>query len=357
MKNKEFHTGFKLNDQSFSNADEIVAFSQSISKEAHSFLIDWFSNDDFITVKTSGSTGKPKNIRLKKEFMKNSAFATGSYFDVYENSKALCCLPIDFIAGKMMLIRALTLGWHLDIIEPNSNPLEGVKKHYDFSAMIPLQLRNSLDKLHWIKKLIVGGGVVSEDLQKSIQETSTEIYATYGMTETITHIAAKKLNTLLSLRGEAPKQSLYEVLPNISISTDKRNCLVIDAPKVSDEKITTNDVVEIISETEFLWKGRYDNVINSGGIKLHPEEIEKKLSSYFASRFFVAGIPDEKLGEKLILIVEGVYSDIISNQVRNLKNVLTQYEIPKDLFFVSEFSETGSGKIQRKETLKKIQPS
>jgi O-succinylbenzoic acid--CoA ligase len=350
---KLVHKNFQLNGQYFLNSKEIIEFSQSISKEIHAFLKDWFSEEDYVLVETSGSTGTPKTIQLQKDFMINSALATGTYFDLPKKTTALCCLPIGFIAGKMMLVRAMILGWHLDVIEPNSYPLESIDKEYDFSAMVPLQLSNSLEKINFIKRLIVGGGVVSEDLQDAIQKVTTEIYATYGMTETITHIAVRKLNNLSSLRGNMIKQSHYVSLPNVSISKDDRNCLIINAPKVSQEKVITNDVVEIISENKFIWKGRYDNVVNSGGIKLHPEEIEKKLSLHIKAKFFVAGIPDEKLGEKLILIIEGKENSVILKEVRNLKT-LSKFEVPKETFFVKKFIETETGKIQRAQILQKI---
>ncbi|MBL4604361.1 MAG: AMP-binding protein [Flavobacteriaceae bacterium] len=353
MKNS-VHKKFELNGNSFSNEEELIAFSKTVSVSLYRFLSDWFSGEDCITVKTSGSTGKPKEIQLKKEYMINSALATGRYFNLEEKTTALCCLPIDFIAGKMMFVRAITLGWQLDLIEPNSEPLKESNQKYDFCAMVPLQLSNSLDRIHQVKKLIVGGGMVSPQLQSSLKALSTEVYATYGMTETITHIAVKKLNHHLSLQGSITKQSHYLTLPNVSISTDNRNCLVISAPKVSSEEIITNDVVEIISENEFLWKGRYDNVINSGGIKLYPEEIEKKLSPYLSTRFFVTGIPDDILGEKLVLIIEGKENMIISAEVKNLKNILSKFETPKDVFFIAGFVETETGKIQRKETFELI---
>lgn len=342
---------FQLNGRSFSNATELISYAEKVSISLHRFLMDWFSDDDIVIVKTSGSTGRPKEISLKKEYMKNSALATGSFFNIQEKTSALCCLPIEYIAGKMMVVRAMVLGWHLDVIEPTSNPLNDIEKNYDFSAMVPLQLGNSLEKIQLIDQLIVGGGVVSHSLETAIQGLSTKIYATYGMTETITHIAIKPLN--LSLRGSMTKQS-YKTLPNIFITTDTRNCLVINASKVSDEPVITNDIVETVSPTEFQWKGRFDNVINSGGIKLYPEEIERKLSPYIPERFFVAGLPDEQLGEKLVLIVEGEKSDIISNRVRNLKDVFSKFEVPKEIFFTSEFSETPTGKIQRTKTLAQV---
>ena len=356
MKSLRFNKNFELNGKSFSSVDELLAFSEAINTSVFTFLTEWFTTDDYIIVHTSGSTGKPKPIQLKKEFMINSAKATGDFFNLKENTTALLCLSTDYIAGKMMLVRALVLGWKLDIVEAISNPLKGIEKEYDFSAMVPLQLQDSLENLYKVKKLIVGGGVVSNELIQQIQSLDTEVFATYGMTETVTHIAVKKLNNLTSLRGIIKEQSVhsekphYKTLPNIQLSLDDRNCLVINAPNVAEGIIVTNDVVSLISSTGFEWLGRYDNVINSGGVKLHPEKIEEKLSTVISSRFFVIGIPDNKLGEKLVLLVEGELNELIFNEVKNLKE-LSKYEIPKEIFFVNTFMETATKKIQRKKTL------
>jgi O-succinylbenzoic acid--CoA ligase len=340
--NLNFHNSFQLNGKSFSNENELLIFSKTINDSVYQFLLDWFSTEDFVVVQTSGSTGKPKPIRLKKEFMVNSAKATGTFFGLKENTTALLCLSTDYIAGKMMLVRALTLGWSIDVLAPTSKV--EIIKEYDFSAMVPLQLRSSLGDIDKIKKLIVGGGVVANDLIEAIQNKSTEIYATYGMTETITHIAVKKLNNIISNDSEKPH---YKTLPNVQLSQDNRDCLVIDAPKVAEEKIITNDVIRLISDTEFEWLGRYDNVINSGGVKLHPEKIEEKLSKIISNRFFVIGVPDKRLGEKLVLVVEGKEYNIILNEAKEL----TKYETPKEVYFVDQFIETETKKIQRKKTL------
>lgn len=374
MENYKFHKNFKLNNNSFFNVDELLTFAASFSVEIHQFLEDWFSENNFITVQTSGSTGKPKSIQLKKQLMQNSAFATGEYFNLKENTRALLCLPIQYIAGKMMLVRALTLGWNLDAVAPNSYPLKDIEKEYDFSAMVPLQVENSISQLYFIKKLIVGGGVVSNQLQNKLQNSTTEVFATYGMTETITHIAAKKLNNFLSLQERITKKSFktrsikktdyfvprnsafYQTLPNVTIYKDERNCLVIDAKNVAEQVIFTNDVVNLISDTQFEWLGRFDNVINSGGIKLHPEKIEEKFANSIENRFFVAGIPDEKLGEKLVLIIEleskkaKDFKVFLQNRIKNL-SILTKFEIPKEIYFVDAFVETATKKIQRNKTL------
>lgn len=348
---KPFHSAFKLQGISFNSVEELINFSNEISKEVHLFLKEWFNNSLFVEVKTSGSTGKPKLIQLQKEHMVNSALATGIFFNLNENTTALLCMPVNFIAGKMMLVRALTLGWQLDVVAPISTPLKNISKEYNFSAMVPMQLHNSLADLHKVKKVIVGGGVVSRELFNEIQNVDTEIFATYGMTETITHIAVKKLNNFNNVIASKTKQSLYSVLPNIKITKDGRNCLVIDAPTISKEKVITNDLVELISHSEFKWLGRFDTIINSGGIKLIPEKIEEKLANIIKQRFFVAGIPDDLLGEKLVLIIEGNEMDAVSSQIEKHQK-LSKFEIPKVICFIKEFVETETKKVNRIETLK-----
>ena len=347
----QFHKAFKLQGKSFDSSEELIEFSETISVGIGDFLNKWFNDVPYIEVNTSGSTGNPKVIQLQKEHMIQSAKATGAFFNLFENTTALLCMSPNYIAGKMMLVRTLTLGWQLDVIEPTSNPLEYTSKAYDFAAMVPLQLHNSLTKIHKIKKLIVGGGVVSTELLGEIQNIRTEVFATYGMTETITHIAVKKLNNFSNVFASEMKQSHYKTLPNITISKDSRGCLIINAPKIASERITTNDLVQLISETEFKWLGRFDSIINSGGIKLIPEQIEEKLATILKQRFFVAGISDSLLGEQLILIIEGVENDTILAEVKKLKT-LSKFEIPKKSYFVTKFVETETRKINRKETLK-----
>lgn len=343
MNFSSFHKDFKLNRKSFTTIDEILSYTKHHYKDVHYFLESWFSKTKSITVKTSGSTGTPKAILLKKEYILNSALETGKYFNAFNKTKALLCLSPTYIAGKMMLVRALTLGWHLDIVAPKSNPLENLKNTYDFCAMVPLQLQNSIPFLSQIKQLIVGGGPVSNVLIQKIQDVTCIIYATYGMTETITHIAVKKLNNY----DFHPQY--FTVLNNVNIYVDTRSCLVIDASNVSDEIVVTNDVVSLISDKKFKWLGRFDNIINSGGVKLYPEKIELKLAKQIPERFFVAGLLDDVLGERLIVVVEGKERAIDLNN-----SDLSKFEKPKDIFFVDKFVETTTEKIQRKKTLELI---
>ncbi len=351
------HSEFRLNKIHYSNED-LTAVAYNLIKEgepyegkAGNFLLDWLNDRDYIDVKTSGSTGTPKNIRIKKAAMVNSALATGKYFDLPATTTALHCLPIDFIAGKMMLVRAMILGWHLDLVPPKANPLDQIFKVYEFCAMTPFQLDQSLNRLHLIQKLIVGGGAVSAHLRELVQGIPTKVYETYGMTETVTHIAARHINPTRKKQDPIP----FSTLPNVSVSTDERDCLVIKAPQLTEETFVTNDVVELLSNKTFIWKGRYDNIINSGGVKLYPEQIEAKLDPIIGPRFFVTALPDNALGEKLILMVESDFSEgAVSALEREIKKsgLLDKYEIPKKIYFVEKFEETPNGKIHRLNTLK-----
>jgi O-succinylbenzoic acid--CoA ligase len=345
MQYSKIHKKFQLHDTSFTDVRSLLDYVTSFSEESASFLKEWFDETYFVEVQTSGSTGVPKKIILKKEQLFNSAMATGSYFQLKENTTALLCLSSYYIAGKMMWVRALTLGWHLDVVPTDSNPMENSYKTYDFTAMVPLQVANSLDQLFRVKKIIIGGGVVSEELKEKLQEISTQAFATYGMTETITHVAVKRLNSF-----KKEKTSCYEVLPSIKITIDSRGCLVIEAPLLSDQKIVTNDLVDLLSETQFQWLGRFDAIINSGGVKLIPELIEKKIRNVISEKFFVAGKSDAFLGEKLILIIEGTHTNITEKKaiLSFLKEVVLEpYEIPKEIYFVKEFLMTDTGKIKR----------
>ncbi len=347
------HSKFKLNGISYSPlrlselAYDLVKEGSSFEKCIGDFLAAWLDEKPTIIAKTSGSTGTPKNILLQKRQMVNSALATGEYFDLNEGNTVLLCLPADYIAGKMMLVRAMVLGLELDYVEPSSNPLTEFSTNYDFAAMVPLQLENSLDKIEKIKTLIVGGAALSKSMQEKAQEKRTAVFETYGMTETITHIAVKGIN------GPAGgSRNSFNAIPKVTFSKDNRDCLIIAAPQISDNLVITNDIVNLKSETEFEWLGRYDNVINSGGIKLFPEQIEAKLTSLINNSFFVAGIPDETLGQKLVLVVEGEMNTNELIQTIKESDTLEGFEIPKSIYKISKFVETETGKIRRTETLK-----
>ena len=281
-----------------------------------------------------------------------SAARTAEYFNFKEGQKALLCLPVNYIAGKMMIVRALYSGFDLICINPSQNPLESLNHNtiIDFAAMIPLQLQQviNMPSLSQIKRILLGGGPVSPELERQTQQLSTEIFHGYGMTETLSHIALRRVN------GMDASQS-YKGLNGIKLGIDERNCLTVTAPDLSDEVLITNDVVSFTGANEFIWQGRYDNIINSGGIKLIPEEIEGKIHSLFTNRFYLTGIKDARWGEKLILIIEGIPFD--ENTMISLKSkmgkLLNKYEVPKEIYFVNTFTEAGNGKINRSKTTAK----
>jgi len=339
---KNVHNRFKLNGFHL-NADDLCRVAYSFIKEGEDFekpvgdfILDWFDANEYILMQTSGSTGKPKEIKVAKQAMINSALATGDFFDLQAGNTILNCLPVKFVAGKMMFIRAFILGLEMDFVAPSSHPLELIDKKYDFTAMVPLQAMNSIDLLHNCKTIIIGGAAVSSELEKKLKPIKANIFETYGMTETITHIAAKKIG-----------EKAFTTLPNVILSLDENNCLLIKAKNISKEIIHTNDVVELISENQFVFLGRFDNVINSGGIKLIPEQIEAKMLPFIKNRFFVTSKPDKELGEHLVLVVEGEEQAINLNKIESLD----KYEIPKEVIFVNKFKETATGKIIRKESL------
>lgn len=340
------HNSFKLNGFHF-NRENLLRVAYSFIKEGEDFekpigefLLDWFDDRTYIDLQTSGTTGASKTIRTSKQAMVESAIATGDFFDLRPGNKALQCLPVKYIAGKLMFIRAFILGLDMDFVAPSAHPLENKSDvKYDFIAMVPLQAKNSLKELKNVKKLIIGGSMISKALEKELLKLPTKVYETYGMTETITHIAAREVG-----------EKVFTVLPDITISYDYRNCLVIHAPRISDDLIVTNDIVELTNEKQFKFIGRFDNIINSGGIKLIPEQIEEKLSGKIAARFFVTGKADEKLGEKLVLVIEGEKQKIEDA----VFNALDKYEKPKEILFIPKFKQTENGKILRKETAENI---
>lgn len=346
----ELNKEFSIHGNLFSNPSEVIEYSKNLSEDIFNFLQDWFSENEIILVNTSGSTGKPKPIPLKKVQMINSAKATGDFFNLPSKTKSLSCLPIKFIAGKMMWVRAMVLGWDLHHIEATSFPLKNLEKNFDFAAMVPLQVHNSLEDLFRIKKILIGGSQIPKLLLENLKPQKNEIYLSYGMTETITHIAVSPINLMAqrALRSEVhvPGLGEFSTLPDIKIGVDKRGCLVIEARKVSDEILVTNDLVNLLSPNTFQWLGRFDNVINSGGIKHIPEVIEKKLSKLIDKPFFISSFPDEILGEKLVLFVEGDFN--IPQEV--FSTVLQKHEIPKEIIGIPTFVYTETEKINRDKT-------
>jgi O-succinylbenzoic acid--CoA ligase len=332
-----------------------AAAKETWEQKIWKFLIEWLSkSSNKISIKTSGSTGTPKTISHSKKNVKASALLTKNALDLMPNDNALLCLPADRIGGMMMIVRAQTIGLNLYCLKPSSNPIQLLDENIDvdFAAFTPMQLRAMLNDLHsvgnlnTIQKIILGGENISDDLLTKIQTIRPEVYATFGMTETISHIALKRLN------GNK-RDNHYKVFDGINIAYDDRNCLVIDAPMLSAQKIITNDIVEIQNEKSFDWLGRWDNVINSGGVKILSEELEAKLTQNIPFKFFIAGISDKLLGEKAVIVLEADSVQLNSVvPIINAVNLLPKLQRPKSIYATDKFVMTETGKIKRKESLK-----
>lgn len=314
----------------------------------YSFLKNWFDDSDEIITHTSGSTGKPKEIRLSKDAMRNSARMTNAFFQLDASKTALLCLPASYIAGKMMLVRALVSGFHLVCVEPKANPFAEINIPLDFTAITPYQLHHSAENLksYPVKNIIVGGGHVGSVLEKLAAEIPASMFETYGMTETASHIALRCFN------GD-DKSDYFKVLPGVSIRLDDRGCLAINAPHLSRNELITNDIVELKDESSFRWLGRVDSVINSGGVKIFPEQVEKKLETLIPERYFIASVPDEKLQNKVVLVIESEqYDSVRLEQLKaQFHRQLDRYEMPKAILFVPQFICSPGNKILKKETL------
>ncbi len=327
------------------------------------FCQDWYSGQSLFEFQTSGSTGKPQNIQVGRAQLESSAKATAEALGLRVGERALVALNTDFTAGKMMLVRGMVLGLSLTIVPPSANPFLNLSKtNFDFTALVPLQLQTILEQtpekipvLNRMKAILVGGAPVSRSLEMALQRLSCPVYATFGMTETVSHIALQRLNG-------AEKQNFFQILPTVEIGTDERGCLTIKAPMAGTELLITNDLVEMISPTQFRWLGRVDNVINSGGIKIQLEQVEKIVEKAFfeekiSFRFVLTALADEKLGQKLVLIVEKKEITEIEKRVwkKKFAKYLSPYEIPKDVFALEKLEETVTGKIDRRKNTEMIE--
>ncbi len=337
------------------------------------FKNDWDSGKDAFDLMTSGSTGTPKKVVIPRKLMIESVKMTQKAFELEEGDTAFCCLNVDYIAGMMMLVRAFEIGMDLVIVEPSANPLAAVKKHAylltgrrfkTFFAFVPMQLQTIFEEtpqyaeiLNAAKAIIVGGAKVNDFVMNQVQELYRPVYVTYGMTETLSHIAIKKINGV-------GKDDFFNTLNGVNIRLSEDNCLMIQAPSTNNEWIKTNDVVEIFNESSFEIHGRIDNVINSGGVKIQLEKIETVCADVLHQMelkypFFAFSLPDETFGERLILVLEApdlvsfsTESENLKIDIRNeLKAVLPKMEVPKEVFFTNKFLETPTLKIDKIKTI------
>lgn len=330
------------------------------AKAAFSFCLAWLSVENNFSQQTSGSTGTPKIIKISRQQMLESAKATGAFFNANSNFRLLCCLNPEYIAGKMMLVRAMVWDCPIWLVVPISNPFSDLPEDVspDFIAMVPLQVETCLGdsqtlvKLKKVSNLIIGGAPISQKLQSQLIDNSLSAWQTYGMTETVSHIALAKIE-----EGEL----IYHTLPKVEIGQDDRGAIWIKSPMSGSEKIQTNDLVDLQSENSFHWLGRADFVINSGGIKLHPEVLEQKSEGIMAelfpqSQYFFFGQKDEKLGQKLVLLIEKSEPDLELAKLlqSKLEAKLGKYQTPKAIYFLPSFVQTESGKIDRKKTFNQL---
>ena len=330
------HSNFKLNGFLYRKFVNNSSYKEFLSdkRELLDFIESWTNNSLVISLQTSGSTSIPKKILAEKSAMACSAKKTGKQFNLKPGDKALLCLPLTFIAGKMMIVRALVLGLDLYITKPSRSPLKNFSKSFDFAAMTPYQLEKSIEYLNKVKCLIIGGSPVGEVIKKKIKNKTSGVYETYGMTETLSHVAIKNLSL-----GE----NEFVALPGITFSKNN-GFLEINAPFLSKSPIITNDLIHLVSKTAFEWQGRASLTINSGGIKLNPEKIEKTLSKHYNVPFIICGLPDEQLGEKIVLVFENK----IPSMPELVFKKLNSFERPKGIFSLNSFSRR-HGKINRKD--------
>ena len=311
------------------------------------FLAQWNDTSDVIEVHTSGSTGKPKRLLVEKRRMVNSARITCDFLGLKEGDSALLCMPLDYIAGKMVVVRSLVSHLHLISVMPSSHPLKDVTQPIDFAAMVPLQVYSSLqepaerERLMSIRHLIIGGGAIDDSLESQLQQFPNAVWSTYGMTETLSHIALRRIS------GE--NSSLwYSPLDGVDVSLSSDSCLEIYAPQVNPEKLHTNDIAELRTlpdgSKEFRILGRKDNVIDSGGIKIQAEEVERLLRPHLSCGFMITKVSDARLGEAVTLLVE---SDDVDNILAVCKHVLPRHWVPRHIFPESHIPITETGKPAR----------
>ncbi|MFC6999276.1 AMP-binding protein [Rufibacter roseus] len=321
------------------------------------FCKNWLLGVQEFPVQTSGSTGTPKLLALKREAMEASAKRTLQIFDLLSGDKVLVCLNTEYIAGMMMLVRGFVGQLHMTIVEPAGNPLAGVEADaaFAFAAMVPLQLQTVLEQtpekvsiLNKMKALLLGGAPLSKYQEELVQQLQVPVYQSYGMTETVSHVAVRRLNG-------PEKTDFYRASEGVTLGQDERGCLTISADVTNHETLVTNDKVELLDAQTFRWLGRADYTINSGGVKIQLEKVERTLEQALREmgmnrRCFASALPDEALGERLIAVLEG--QPLTDLEEENLKGKLSEtlgkYEIPKQFGYLPRLPETATGKIDRR---------
>jgi len=351
------HVGGKWNDEEDLKHIDLGSLELH-EREAVQFINDWRSGKQAFTFHTSGSTGAPKRIIFHRHQLEISARITIEALQLKPGQTALVCLDTRFVAGTMMLVRSLVISMNIIIRKPVGDPLADVSDPVDFIAVVPLQLtamlKESVSRLDRIGTVLIGGAPLDEIIVKSLQKRPGTFFATYGMTETLTHVALRRLNG-------PRKQEVFHLLPGFSATVDVRGCLMLRASHLGDDPIETNDLVEFVDSFTFRIHGRVDDVINSGGVKIQPSKVEETLRGFLPEagyhfRFFVAGVPDDRLGERVCLVVESEPLTTIegNNLLEMVKERLEKFEWPREIRYAKSFLETSTQKVDRRATLKSI---
>lgn len=338
-----------------SDIDVLFRLSTEAEDEAlrsvYAFLVEWFSSSSTIEVQTSGSTGAPKRIKVDKQQMMLSAIRTCDFLKLKEGDTALLCMDMRYIGAKMMVVRALVCGMNLLVRKPSGHPLCDVTQTIDFLSVVPLQLYNTLNtpeerqRLDAISRVIVGGGAVEDSVCALCREVPGRIYSTYGMTETLSHVALRLLNGTDATTHFVPLQG-------VKVMSSEQGTLVINDTLLGGEDITTNDVGTVFSDGTFVVHGRADNVVNSGGVKIQLEEDEVLLRTFIDVPFALTSVKDVRLGEALVLLVDKRYKKSDTDLLDGMKKILPQYHIPKYFFRLEAIPMSGNAKLNRHECQK-----
>ncbi|MDR0891008.1 MAG: AMP-binding protein [Mediterranea sp.] len=318
-------------------------------QELYDFLREWFDGSPYVSVQTSGSTGTPKVWQARKTQMMQSARLTCEALGLRVGDTALLNMNLRYIGAKMMVVRSLVAGLNLLVRPASGHPLADVETTVQFASMVPMQVYNTLqvaaekERLGRADVLIIGGGAVDEALLTEVGRLPGKVYSTYGMTETLSHIALRRLNG-----PEASER--YFPLPSVHLSLSERGTLTIEAPLVCDEVLHTNDVARLFPDGSFIVLGRIDNVINSGGIKIQAEELEAQLRQLLPGlSLVVTSMPDARLGEAVVLLVE---KDLLDGDEREameakIRAGVSSYSFPKRILTVERIPLAGNGKVDR----------
>lgn len=338
--------------QTFADFRDYSCPDSAWEKPAIAFCMEWLLGVTYFSLQTSGSTGVPKKIEINKDQMLASAKATQGFFETGSDTRILNVLNVEYIGGKMNLVRAMVWDCPIILVPPSNQPIDEAVNSFcpDFITVVPSQMETMLReqvKLDGFKQILIGGAPISDELKEKIVKSGLPTWQTYGMTETVSHVALARISA---------SDLIYQVLPKVEIGISSEETLWVKSGMSDNQKIQTNDLVEILDQTSFSWIGRADFIINSGGIKLHPDLLEKGISpiiqSLFPSaKFFFWGEKDQFLGEKLVLFIESEEDSLKSEKlIAKLKALLPKYQTPKKVYFRENFDYSPSGKILRSTT-------